>query len=1007
MLLLCVAGATIMALVALGVAYNTSFQTWLARRVLSEQAGLKSSLGRLSVSLNRFSLDDLKLEHEGVLVVIPSLSAEISLLDALRRDFRVSRFSAKGVIVDLTRAMTQMGGTAGVPRDVLSTKTGSQPSPQSSQASQTETVQFQLADTARDFDGLFKRLQLPVDLSLDKADLEGEVVFVGRGNREPSVVRLTLSGGGLGQAREALFDFTMIAATKEDAPIARLGAKGVLTLSMNTPRTFDRLSTRIEADASGRQLPQGAKLTLAAKATHRGNGEVYELELGSGGRKLVEGRIDYQAGVGRLVGSWKLNLKDGEIAPFSMGVELPRFALHGSGDLNASVDGGDIQVNGSLAGEVDRLGVLHASLMEFGALSGGSEFDLAVRGRDLRVTRLRIEVDSAKPIVRIEALQGFEYGFDSGELRVADPSKDLVRLRLLGVPLSWGKPWLKDVELKGADISGVVCLGARNGGITLRGEEPIQIARLTVGSKESSWVKDMDLSILGIADYSAGGWQMHLQRVEASSEGNEVLSLEGRVGRLAGKNQSIKAEGKGHVRLAEAMQQPGIPKNFNLKSGRANFGFTASVGERQELQADLTVTELITKNDDAKALPELRASFRIDRAKDGILIIQAPVQFVEKEHGRVSDLTISGKVSFPQNAPLSMGVGVSSSFLAIEDLLAFSALLQQPGAPAITESAKAPRTPAADTSPFWSGVRGTVALALKRIRYQSQLEVSDVTGNLTIDDGALRIEDAKASLPQAAAVEVKTAVRFDVKAAEPYTLGGDIRIDDYKSDALLPKSASAPEPAIEAEFDIDARMEGSGRTMRDLVDQVRGSVTITSKGGTCRLLKTDVSDTVKPPQKVSSLVGNLGAMLGSDRLSNYASQAQTVSQISKTLSEITFDQLSMTVTRDPELNLRLLDLTLISPQLRLGGSGEIRHVQGLNLEAQPVDLRLQVGVRGELAQLMTKVGLLDGRQDNLGYQIFSAPVRIGGTLGQPENADLKSALVKAASGSLLNSLLKR
>ena len=130
-----------------------------------------------------------------------------------------------------------------------------------------------------------------------------------------------------------------------------------------------------------------------------------------------------------------------------------------------------------------------------------------------------------------------------------------------------------------------------------------------------------------------------------------------------------------------------------------------------------------------------------------------------------------------------------------------------------------------------------------------------------------------------------------------------------------------------------------------------------------------------------------------------------MTDIAQSLAEIPYDQLSLAVTRDPQLNLRLQDFSLISPQVRLGGTGEIRAVAGTDLAKQPLDLRLQLGARGHLADQMNRASLLDGKKDDLGYVGFTVPVHVGGTLSNPDTGELKTALVKAAAGSLLNSIL--
>ena len=53
------------------------------------------------------------------------------------------------------------------------------------------------------FDGIFSRIKIPVDLSVDGVQLEGDVILPESRGR----VKVTLAGGGLREGREGKFDW--------------------------------------------------------------------------------------------------------------------------------------------------------------------------------------------------------------------------------------------------------------------------------------------------------------------------------------------------------------------------------------------------------------------------------------------------------------------------------------------------------------------------------------------------------------------------------------------------------------------------------------------------------------------------------------------------------------------------------------------------------------------------------------------------------------------------------
>ena len=173
-------------------------------------------------------------------------------------------------------------------------------------------------------------------------------------------------------------------------------------------------------------------------------------------------------------------------------------------------------------------------------------------------------------------------------------------------------------------------------------------------------------------------------------------------------------------------------------------------------------------------------------------------------------------------------------------------------------------------------------------------------------------------------------------------------------------------------------------------------------------LQADLSDKIQKTQStVATLGGLLGAVTGQDKIANYANRSQIVVDVANDWKEIPFDQLNVVVRRDNDLNITLQDFTLISPTKRIAGTGEIRHADGTPVLAQALDLRLQLGARGKTFDLMNRAGLLNGQKDDLGYTGFLTPVRITGTLENPNTGEFRAALLKAAGGSLLNNLLGR
>ena len=1002
--------AAVLLLVLVGIAFTSGFQTWVARKALAAQPGYAATLGRVSVGFHQAHVEDLRLEQGGVTVVVPSLDVELSMLAAVRQHIALQRLVAKGWTVDLSLAAAPAAGRlpagaggTGVP-PVGSSVGVAKPKPATAAAAPKSTA-APATVAATVFRGVLKQLKLPVDLAIESVDLEGTVVFPMDDGQPPGRAKVTLTGGQLGTGREGNFDFTAFVALAPATPVNALQAHGTLTAAMDTPRSFARLAVHADAEAAGPQLPQGARLTLAISAARAATGEDYTVQVEMVGKRLLFVQAALPETGGRFSGSWKLDARDADVAPFALGRALPVFTASGEGRVVADPQLAEVQLNGQLDATVDKLEAVRSELGALGRLHLLADFDVSQHGGTTRIDRLSVKISGPRPVFAAEALQGFEFNARTGAINVADPAKDLVHLTLDGVPLAWVQPFLPGFSCAGNDVQGEFVASARNGGFALRPRAPLVLTGLSVSQTGRSLVKSVDLTLSAGADYSPQGWQVDVGNFTVRSGSATLLTASARAGRLVGQDQPIKAQGQWQTDLPALLAQPAAQGLAQLTGGSAQGEFTASVDAKNEIYAKLTLRDLVAVPG-TPTLPVVSATIRADLEPDGTIALQVPLSFENTAKQRTSDLVLAGKVKRGKDG-LNVDATVTSQFIAAEDLQIFAGALATKSADqtAAVPPPAVPTKPAA--VPSWSGVTGQLTLALKKVVYNEQLTVSDIGGVVKIDGGAVKFEVSHAGLDQGGSLKFDGRVSFAPKQAEPYSLEAASVVKDFEAARLFRALDPGKAPTVEGKFKLDSQLTAQGASLPLLAGRLQGKTTVSSTGGIFRMLRVDLEDKVQKSQSTVAVIGGrlLGAMTGKEKLSDYANLKQNVTDIVKGFTEIPYDQLSLAVTRDPQLNLRLQDFSLISPQVRLGGAGEIRALAGIDLAKQPLDLRLQLGARGHLADLMNRASLLDGKKDDLGYVGFVAPVHVGGTLSSPDNTELATILLKAAAGSLLNSLL--
>jgi len=977
--LLLLAGALlgVVLLVVAALACTSGVQTWAARKVLAGQPGLKSSLALVTVGFQAVALHDLTFEQDGAVIRLPSIAAELSVIDASwSRKTNVRRLVARGWTIDLARYES--------------------PVPAVKPLMATAPVAVPAAVAAEIFQGIFARVALPFDLSLDGVELEGDVNLPPSPGIAAGSVHVVLTGGGMAAGREGVFTFKLsVALAGTDVPVNSLVVAGRFVAAMDTPRTLERLATQAEAAATGPQFPKGVNLNVDIAATRAANGENYFISLFDGVRVLASLKAALPFGSRQLAGTWRLDLRDTDLSPFTLGRPLPIFMLVGDGGLEAETVAGDVRATGKLAASADNLGVLQSELAVFGTVKLSAEFDLARRGDSLRVERLSVAVAGSRPVVGVEALQPFEFSARSGELKVADPAHDLLGVSLHGVPLAWAKPWLKECVFSGGDLKGELVARAHNGGFSLRSKSPLTATAVSLAQSGAPWLSAVDFSLDASADYTPQGWQAELAPFTAKTGSEVIFKLDAKAGQLRGQAQPVKTTGKFLLNLPAALSQPALAGTLGLTAGDASGEFMASFGVRQEIQAKLAVTNLVADPKLTKEkLPSVSAEVRADVAVSRIVTVNLPLM-VERS-GRKSDLTFIGTVS-PDKAGFSLVARVASALLVLDDAQILSAVLTPNVAASGATGVKVePRSPA----PPWAGISGQVELGLKEVVYSEMFRVSDVTGTISLAAGEAKVVNFRAGIGEGAEAKVNGGLTFDAKAAAPYALTADLAVNEFDPASLF-KAMNPGHPAtVEGKFTVASRLLGRAGSLAELASATHGDFQLASRGGVFRGLPVTYAAKVETVGKIAAgaaAIGNLlGSVTGKKDSADIASRAQAAAEVSKTLAAIPYDQLNVVFSRDAAMNHTLKDFSLIAPELRLTGTGQTSGGPGAGLLAQSLAMEFKLRARGRTAALLKYLGKLDATTDGLGYVGCSLPLKVAGSLSHPDTTELNRSLANLA-----------
>jgi hypothetical protein len=748
------------------------------------------------------------------------------------------------------------------------------------------------------------------------------------------------------------------------------------------------------ASASAPQFPQGVVLKIDGTAVRTAAGETYSLVLGGTDKQLAEINAELVTAAARISGTWKLDLRDHDLNPFVLGKSLPAFTATGQGGFETGTAFTEIHASGRLDASADRLEAVRPELAAVGPVSVAADFDVLQHRDSLRIERLDATVTATAPVARIHALQPFEFDLGTGQLSVADPAQDLVGLSLTGLPVEWARPFTGDLQLTGGNLNGEFSASARDGGLALRPKTPLRIDGLNVKQRDEPVLAGVDLLLKASADYTPRGWQIEVVEFTARAQDRTLLSLNAKAGKLSAEGESMKATGRWNAELPGWAMQPVGAANIQISAGLAQGDFNATLGDTQAFEAKTSFTNLVAANGDK--LPILGIDLHADVTAEGRSTFNAAMLF---EHGgRKSDLLLTGSL-IPQGELKVIDARISSESVVLDDVKLLAVMLPS------EETAEQPGPQSPDEAPFWAGYSGQATLNLKKVIYGGSYEVADLVGVLKIEPQGLKLEGVHAVFGPESDLKVDGQLTFNAKAQEAYALAGDVALNNFDTTLAFRAIDPAKLPTVETRMNLTGKITGSGDNLTMLAEGAQGRFDLTSKGGVFRALATVLpEDKIQATQTALSMVGGLfGGTSSGETIA-------TANEIVKLVSEIQFDQLSVSAQRDENQNLVLQDFNLIAPYVRLGGEGLIQYTPGKTLLEQALDLRITLGARGRLGELLTKWKLLKAEKDGLGYTAFVTPIKIGGTVGNTDSRDFQAkllsvALEKSGVGDALNRIL--
>ena len=968
------------------LAFAPLVQTWIAQAVLACHPSVQGSVGSLSAGFGRIEVEDLRLACDGAVFTLPSLQANLPLTAAAwNRKFHVRSLVAKGWTLDLTRL--------GEPDSARARAAGT--------ATPVEAPSAQ--KVAGEFLGILNGLRLPGDMSLDGVDLEGDVL-VGLASGTSTRFHVTVKGGGLAAGHEGAFAIDASdAIVGSDLSVTVFAAHGRLTVAMASTRTFSRFDFQADLSAKGGSLPDGLDLSADIAAVRNPGGEDASLDLSRGGRHFASVSARLPGSNSRIDGTWKIDLRDSDLAPFVPDCPLPTAAVTGDGRFDADAAFTRVNAQGRLKAVTSHWEVIAPALDRLGSAVLDASFELTHSGQTLQVHQFSVGVAASGSSALVQSLQSFAVNERTGSLRIANAHGDWIGGSFHGFPMAWLSHPNDRFVFADGEAAGQFAIRCANGAFTLRSKAPLVASGISLQHAGTTIGRGLDLSVPLLVDWASQGWQVEAAPFTVAIAGRRLATVAAKAARQAGADPSISITGTWNADLEALAAQAAIPGIHWIPGRAASGDFSASLGSPTEIEVKLTVAG----HDPAKSVT---GSVHADFNADGSVGILAPFKIAT---GSVmSDLSAEGTWS-KDEAGVRVDAKVTGKDVALEHLR----MLAAPAAAAagvpisvkMTAGLGAERTDAGirDSKPFWGDWIGSVTVGFDRLRAGNR-DFIGVAGTFNIDPRSLRLMYGRAMLPGRSQATADGSVSFDAAAEFPYGLKAAADIHDVAAAPFFGELQKGKDPVLEGRFSVASKLAGQGATLQDLAARTQEEFHLTSTDGIIRLLKVNVAESLpEVTTPVSDALGTVGSFMGSLIGLKHDSTASSEIHLNKVteavldftnqVSEIGYEKMTLDAIRGPDRSIRIVNLEIAAPDERMTGSGRITYVEGVPIPAQPLSAELQFSARGRIADLLSTAGLLPAQRDKTGFTPMNQTVHFGGTLEHIDQSPWRDLLVKAAT----------
>lgn len=522
--------------------------------------------------------------------------------------------------------------------------------------------------------------------------------------------------------------------------------------------------------------------------------------------------------------------------------------------------------------------------------------------------------------------------------------------------------------------SGTFAWKIRDGHASLIATQPLVVEDLTLASNENSLLESVSLGSKPSLDLSTQEVEAHFDAIELRAGGKGPLT--GVAGirlnlerGLALKTFNAALQGE----LSPWFGQGFMPEN-QVTGGRIDV--TAEVTEAGRGTMALELNDLGFRNEDPA----------VSTARIGVTAVRENPDDSWPGNASVELVTTGGRSDlaaeftwFNQAAGPLLTMDMSGDRLHVGDLQrlagAFGTGQQSP--PVSIEEPEVLKT---DQVAFWQDLPADLDLTfnLNEAIYTDYLKFTGLAGKVVSNPQRIGLERFVANFHQAE-INASGLLNWDAQEiTKPYNLAANFDVSDFDLNAFFTELTPGEEARVEGLFRMTVNAEGKFPTLDVAHNHIRFVFDLESLEGLFRAIPTG-----SPLARGSSEVAaRAGAILSWTPTGGLALGA--LSRLVTGMREIPYNRIALKIVRDTDLNIRIEEMVVRSSEILIQGQGGILYEEGVDLVRQRMDLTTEMDARGNMAGILSGLGLLrEDRLENGYWRGFR--FRIGGSLDDPKS----------------------